>query len=489
MADDQRPIILWFRRDLRLTDHPALHEAALSGRPVIPVFLNDEGVEALGAAPRMRIGMSVAALAETLVAAESRLVLKRGKAVEALRALVAETGAGAVWWTAMHDPLSRGRDAEVAEWLEAAGLAWRSFPGQLLHDPSRLLTKSGGPFKVYTPFWKALRATDPGEPLPPPVRLRAPEVWPVSDALEDWHLEAPMNRGGPIVAAWQAPGEAGAKARLDRFAAERIEGYAIARDYPGQDGSSRLSENLTYGEISPRTCWALGQSGLERGAAGAEQFLKEMVWRDFSHHLLWHTPTMATDHWKSSFGTFPWDADEGNALATAWKRGQTGIRIVDAAMREMYVTGRMHNRARMIVASLLTKHMLTDWRVGLRWFEDCLTDWDPASNAVNWQWVAGSGPDASPFFRIYNPDTQSKTWDAAGDYVRAWIAEGEADPPATALAWFDAVPLSWGLEASDPYPKPVLDLAVGREAALAAFRGRATEAGEPPLTVSDEGVA
>jgi deoxyribodipyrimidine photo-lyase len=254
--------------------------------------------------------------------------------------------------------------------------------------------------------------------------------------------------------------------------AERIGAYATARDRPAQDGSSRLSENLTTGEISARTCWRAGLEAAGRGEEGAEQFLKELAWRDFSHHLLWESPGIASNHWRPEWRRFPWAQDADAPLVLAWRQGRTGIRLVDAAMREMWVTGRMHNRARMIAASLLTKHMMTDWRVGLKWFEDQLTDWDPAANAVNWQWVAGSGPDASPFFRIFNPESQRKSYDPAGDYERMWIAEGQREPPATALAFFDAVPRFWGLSPRDPYPAPVLDLAVAREAALSAFRAQ-----------------
>jgi deoxyribodipyrimidine photo-lyase len=248
------PIILWFRRDLRLTDHPALHEAARSGRPVIPVFLLDEGVEGLGAAPRMRLGMGVAALARGLEGIGSRLVLRRGRAAEALAALRAETG-GEVWFTRLHDPDSRARD-------EGLG---RAFPGHLLLEPEEVRTKDGGHFKVNAPFLKALLARDVGEPLPAPARLTAPETWPAGDRLEEWRLDAPMNRGAGVVAPWQRPGEEGARERLQRFVRERLAAYSDARNYPARDGSSRLSENLTYGEISARECWREGLAGTARG--------------------------------------------------------------------------------------------------------------------------------------------------------------------------------------------------------------------------------
>lgn len=462
------PILLWFRRDLRLSDHPALHAAAATGRPVIPVFLHDEGLR-IGAAPLLRIGMAAEALARDLAARGSRLTLRRGPAAEALRGLLADTGATALWWTRHHDPVARAADRAVRAALGGRA-ELRDFPGQLLHDPESLRTGAGNPFRVYAPFRKALLRTDPGEPLPAPSRLPAPAAWPASDRLADWRLDAPMDRGAAVVAPWQRPGEAGARERLDRFVETRLGAYAEARDFPGRDGSSRLSENLTVGEISARTLWSAARAALERGSPGAEKFMGEVAWRDFCWHLLWHDPHVAEDHWKPGFAGFPW-ATSGPLLA-AWTRGRTGFPFIDAGLREMWVTGRMNNRARMIAASFLTKQALTDWRAGQAVFADCLSDWDAANNAVNWQWVAGSGPDAAPFFRIYNPASQSEQFDSDGAYARAWIAEGQEDPPATALAFFEAVPRSWGLSPADPYPAPVLSLPEAREAALATFRAR-----------------
>jgi len=239
---------------------------------------------------------------------------------------------------------------------------------------------------------------------------------------------------------------------------------------PGVQGTSRLSENLTYGEIGPRTVWHAGMRALEEGRAGAEMFLREIGWREFSYHLIHHTPQITHANWKPEWDSFPWLDD--NPQAEAWRRGMTGEPFVDAAMREMYVTGTMHNRGRMIVASYLTKHLMTDWRVGLHWFADCLTDWDPASNAMGWQWAAGSGPDAAPYFRIFNPATQVEKFDSDCAYRRRFIAESSAKPGPEALAFFDAVPKSWGLDAKAPYPTPLVDLASGRARALAAYGAR-----------------
>lgn len=463
------PILLWFRRDLRLSDHPALAAAAATGRPVIPVFLCDEVVEGHGAAPKWRLGLGVGQFAERLGEAGSRLVLRRGPALSALRALVRETGAGAVWWTRLYDPDARRRDEGVKAGLKNDGIDARSFPGHVLFEPWTVETGQGGFYKVYSPFWRAVKNLGVDDPLPAPPSLTAPDSWPAGDDLGDWALGAAMRRGAAVVAGHVTVGERAASARLADFTEHRIADYKARRDFPGEGATSGLSENLTYGEISVRTCWHAGLHAMHEGKAGAEHFLKELVWREFAYHLIHHTPHITERNWREEWEAFPWEEDERRADIRAWKRGRTGVGFVDAAMREMYVTGRMHNRSRMIVASYLTKHLMVHWRVGMRWFEDCLVDWDPASNAMGWQWTAGSGPDAAPYFRVFNPDTQAGKFDEDGAYRRAWIAEGQSRPPRTALSYFDAIPESWGLSPDDPYPDPVVPLDLGRERALAAY--------------------
>jgi deoxyribodipyrimidine photo-lyase len=280
-------------------------------------------------------------------------------------------------------------------------------------------------------------------------------------------MGAAMRRGAGVVAAHVRVGEAAALLRLDRFVERAIDGYGERRDFPAAPATSGLSENLTYGEIGPRTVWYAGQAALAAGAEGAEHFLKELVWREFAWHLIHHAPQIVGRNWRGEWDGFPWRGD--SADAERWRRGMTGEPFVDAAMREMYVTGRMHNRARMIAASYLTKHLMTDWRVGQAWFADCLTDWDPASNAMGWQWVAGSGPDAAPYFRIFNPAGQAAKFDTDGTYRDRWIAEGRRHPTDTALSYFEAVPVSWGLSPRAPYPAPLVALDVGRARALAAY--------------------
>ena len=464
------PILIWLRRDLRLADHPMLTEAVETGAPLIPVFVHDEVVEGQGAAPRFRLGLSVESFARDLEAMGSRLVLRRGRALDSLRALARETGARAVWWSRAYDPEARARDAEVMEGLDAESIETRDFEGHLLFEPESVETKTGGYYKVYTPYMKAVRERDPGDPLPAPARLPGPDRWPDSEDLAAWRMGHDMQRGAQVVAKYLTVGEAAARARLDRFIAERVEDYAIARDRPDIDGTSGLSENLTYGEISIRTCYRAALAAREAGAAGAEHFRKELVWRDFAYHLLHHTPRLISRNWRAEWDGFPWSEDESAADVLAWKQGRTGMRFVDAAMRELYATGRMHNRARMIVGSYLTKHMLTHWKIGHDWFADCLVDWDPANNALGWQWIAGSGPDAAPYFRVYNPETQLQKFDPDGAYVRAWIAEGQDAPPRSARDFLDAAPRRWGLSAEMAYPAPIVDTAEGRARALEAYR-------------------
>ncbi|MCF8484583.1 MAG: DNA photolyase family protein [Rhodobacteraceae bacterium] len=464
------PLILWFRRDLRVSDHPMLSQAVKTGRPLIPVFILDPETEGLGAAPKWRLGLGVEAFAQTLDSLGARLILRRGAAREVLERLIAETGATGVWWSRLYDPASVARDTEVKARLKSLGFDARSFDGHLLREPWTVETGQGGYYRVYTPYWRAVRDRAVPEAAAAISRMHAPEVWPASESLPHWALAKAMMRGATIVAPHLHIGEAAALARLDRFVQGPIAHYAQARDLPAEDATSGLSENLAYGEIGPRAIWHAGWRAMQEGKAGAETFLKELVWREFAYHLMHHTPHITQSNWKVEWDGFAWRED--NKDAEYWRRGLTGEPFVDAAMREMYVTGRMHNRARMIVASYLTKHLLTHWKVGLDWFADCLVDWDPAANAMGWQWAAGSGPDASPFFRIFNPATQVEKFDPRAEYRHRFIAELSRKPGQLALSYFDAVPQSWALSPTRPYPKPLIDLAEGRNRALDAYTRR-----------------
>ena len=464
------PLILWFRRDLRLDDLPMLTAALATGRPLVPVFVLDPETDALGAAPKWRLGLGLEAFAARLAQVGSRLVLRRGDPLDTLAALVAETGAAGVMWSRLYDPVSKARDQRVKAGLGALGVGADSYAGHVLHEPWDVATGTGGFYRVYTPFWKAVRGRAVAAPAAAPARLVAPAVWPASDDLAAWRLGAAMDRGAAVVAGYVHVGEAAAMARLERFLDGPVDRYGVARDLPAVDGTSGLSENLALGEIGARRVWHAAWLAFERGGAGAETFLKELVWREFSYHLVYHSPQITTSNWKPEWDSFPWRGD--SADAQRWRQGMTGEPFVDAAMREMYVTGRMHNRGRMIVASYLTKHLMTDWRIGQKWFEDCLIDWDPAANAMGWQWAAGSGPDAAPYFRIFNPATQIEKFDPEQRYRKRFIAELSRTPGAEALAFFDAVPRSWALTPQARYPMPMVDLAEGRARALAAYAAR-----------------
>ena len=471
MDSKQSPILIWFRQDLRLSDHPALSAAVRSGRPIIPVFIRDSLVDGLGAAPKWRLGLGLAALAQNLERKDSKLVLRSGPALDVLKALITETGAREVYWSRAYDPDAIARDTDIKSALTELGLTAKSFAGHLLFEPWTVATKTGAPFRVFTPMWRAVAQRDVPSPDPAPERLAAPPHWPASEHLGDWGLGHAMRRGAGIVGQYVQAGETAAEARLDAFM-ERLDAYPAQRDALADDGTSHLSEYLALGEIGPRTVWHRVKGAALIGSTGADAFLRQLVWREFAYHLMYHTPHLLTRNWRQEWDGFPWNEDIETPEVRAWMTARTGIPVVDAGLREMYVTGRMHNRARMIVASYLTKHLMTHWKIGMDWFADCLVDWDAASNAMGWQWVAGSGPDAAPFFRIFNPQTQAEKFDPAGAYVRRWVAEGQRDPPETALAYFEAIPKSWSLSPNDAYPRPVVDLKVGRERALAAYEGR-----------------
>jgi deoxyribodipyrimidine photo-lyase len=462
--------ILWFRRDLRLDDHPMVQAALETGRELIPLFICDAQTQSLGAAARWRLGQGLVHFARRLESMGSRLILRKGPAQAVLEDVLRETGADGVMWQRLYDPASTARDAAIKESLRARGMVAISHPGALLIEPWRVQTGQGGPYRVYTPFWRAVSVRDFGPAVPAPKSLPSPARWPASDDLEGWNMGADMQRGGAVVQTYAQIGEARALSRLDHFIQSKIDPYKETRDFVGIDANSGLSENLAWGEIGPRRIWHSAEGPLQAGARGAEHFRKELVWREFAYHLMHHFPHILTRNWRQDWDGFGWRANGPDA--EAWRRGMTGEPFVDAAMREVYVTGRMHNRARMIVASYLTKHLMIDWRVGADWFAQVLTDFDIASNAMGWQWVAGSGPDAAPYFRVFNPAGQADKFDANGAYRAKWIAEGQTKPPQTALSFFDAAPRAWGLSSRRAYPNPIVNLAQGRARALAAYAAR-----------------
>lgn len=460
--------ILWFRRDLRLTDNPALIAAAAAG-PVLPVFVVDEVLRAEGAATRWRLERSLRALDAGLKRRGAALTIIAGGAAEIAR-LARKAGAAVVHANAWPEPARERADHAVAEALSAHGVRLVLHDGHTLLPPGTVRTANGGGFKVFTPFARALRRHGVPEPAPAPSRIDwAPAA--VKAAIDDLDLAPDMDRGAGILARFApAAGEAAALHRLHAFK-DRAAGYVEGRERPDQpDATSGLSDALATGELSPRSVWAAAEAmANEPGIGGAaEKFRDELIWRDFAWSLLADFPRMPVQAWRPEMQAFPFRRDEGDLRA--WQRAMTGEPLVDAGLRELYVTGRMHNRVRMIAASYLTKHLLLDWRQGLDWFADTLIDWDPASNAMNWQWVAGSGPDAAPFFRIFNPAVQAERFDPAGEYCRRWLYGWQGSRTAEGRAFFNAVPRSWGLDPEAPYPAaPVVDLAEGRRRALAAL--------------------
>ena len=470
--------LLLFGRDLRLADNPALSAAVARGAPVIPVYLHDPqeaGAWAPGAASLWWLHHSLDSLAHSLMRAGSRLILRKGAALREIPRLVKETGADAVFWNRRYEPWAVTRGADLKAALGHAGVEARSFNAGLLHEPQNLKTKAGKPYAVFTPFWKALRASLILEAaLPAPKKIPAPDAFPMSDALAAWKLLPHTAWDGGFKTAW-TPGEAGGGQRLADFVNADVLGYGDCRNFPGRTGTSRLSPHLHFGEIGPRQVWraAVGQGVAATGEPmprGVEVFLSEIAWREFSYHLLFHFPELPSAPLRKNFAAFPWRNDA--AGLEAWQKGKTGFPIVDAGMRELWHTGWMHNRVRMIVASFLIKNLLLPWQDGEAWFWDTLVDADLASNAASWQWVAGCGADAAPYFRIFNPVTQGKTYDPDGAYVRRWIPEIAKLPDDRLHEPWAATPMELadaGLRLGIDYPAPIVDHAAARQRALAAL--------------------
>ncbi|OWV73618.1 deoxyribodipyrimidine photolyase [Rhizobium sp. R339] len=474
--DTPKPVILWFRKDLRLDDNRALNAAHISGRPIIPLYIREPegtGAAPLGAAQAWWLHHSLEALDKSLRKRHGRLLLASGQPLEVLRALIKHTGAEAIFWNRRYDPPGVAIDIEVKAELEMQAVEARSFGGQLLHEPSRLMTGSDTPYRVYTPFRRALESA--GEPEPPlnaPSKLRLASGLPASESLERWKLLPGKPNWARDFADLWTPGEQGAQERLTAFVEEALDGYKENRDFPAKQATSMLSPHLALGEISPARIWDATR-GLSKRVPTADivHFRKEIAWREFSYHLLFHFPRLASANWNDRFDGFEWRNDDADF--EAWRRGMTGYPIVDAGMRQLWRHGWMHNRVRMIVASFLIKDLMIDWRRGEAWFRDTLVDADPANNAASWQWVAGSGADASPFFRIFNPVLQGEKFDPDGDYVRSYVPElgtlgakylhRPFEAPKSAL---DAA----GIILGESYPKPIVDHAHARNRALAAYK-------------------
>lgn len=471
----KQPAIVWFRNDLRLTDNPALASAAQSGRPIIAVYVREaNGPLAAGGAARWWLHHSLISLGAALEARGSTLTLLAGDGAETIERLVSDTRAGAVYWNRRYAGAQIASDRKLMATLKKQGCEVHSFNGSLLREPWEVETKTGGHYRVFTPFWRSLQSDGPRRQsvLPAPETLPAhAEI--AGERLKDWNLLPQKHNWAAEFPDHWSPGEAGAAERLSAFLNGPVNRYGEERNRPDLVGTSRLSPHLAFGETSPLQVWQASRAAIGSGkvdAAEGDKFLSEIAWREFSYNLLYHFPDLADVPMKNTFGAFPWrDATED---LDAWRQGRTGIPIVDAGMRELWRTGWIHNRVRMIVASFLCKNLLIDWRHGERWFWDTLLDADPANNAASWQWVAGSGADAAPYFRIFNPVTQGEKFDPEGDYVRRFVPE-LAGLPARCIhqpwAATAEVLAAAGIRLGESYPHPIADLAETRRRALAAY--------------------
>ncbi len=473
-----KPILVLISNALRLADNAALAEAAASGAPVIPVFIYDDvspDVRPIGSASKWWLLQSLQALSKAFDGVGSRLIVRKGAVVDVVSALAEDTGAGSVFLMRGYTPGEAAFEAALHDELASETFSVRRFAGNLLIEPEAVRTKTGTPYNVFTPFWRtASDLIDTVEPHPAPTSLLTPDTWPASDEIESLGLEPkPAYWADPIAATW-TPGEAAAKQRLEDFLSSRVNDYKAARDVPSIEATSALSPHLAFGEIGPRTIWWQTKQRVAKDnsiSGGGHHFLRELGWREFSTHLLFRRPEMQTEPMRDQFRDFPWYEGRGDGL-TAWQKGLTGFPIVDAGMRQLWQTGWMHNRVRMIVASFLVKDLLWHWRDGEAWFWDTLVDAHFGNNIASWQWVAGCGADAAPYFRIFNPITQGEKFDPDGKYVRRFVPELADLPDAYIHKPFEApagILQMAGVRLGETYPKPIVDRKVARENALAAL--------------------
>ncbi|MEM8484932.1 MAG: deoxyribodipyrimidine photo-lyase [Bacteroidota bacterium] len=470
------PILVWLRRDLRLHDNPALFHAAATGRPIVPVFIwspEEAGAWAPGGAHKWWFHHSLLSFRESLAACGASLVIRSGSSERELNAILATTGADAVYWNTRYEPEGKAIDAAILATLKARGISVTPFASHLLHQPDLIKTGSGLPYKVFTPFWKKIHATmEVPAQLPAPASLVASTSQPDSVPIEALDLLPQRNWADGFPSLW-TPGEQAARERLTYFCDHLMVAYPKQRDIPEDDGTSQLSPYLHFGEISPRQIWQAVSEKMHDPAlqeAGV-CYLREIAWREFSYHLIHHFPQTAQENLRPAFDHFPWNTNAD--WLKRWQTGTTGYPIVDAGMRQLWHTGWMHNRVRIVVASFLTKHLRMHWQHGARWFWDTLVDGNLANNTMGWQWSAGSGADAQPFFRIFNPIAQSERFDAKGTYIKRWVPElGKLPAKYVHTPWTLPRPMQehLGFYPGKAYPLPVVDHKTAREAALAAYQ-------------------
>jgi deoxyribodipyrimidine photo-lyase len=483
------PIILWFRNDLRLSDNPALHAAASISAPLICVYIHEKPVrgqrEVVGAALWWLHG-SLADLNQSLKKFGGQLHVFAGVAEEVIGALVQETGASAVYWNRRYDEAGREIDAGIKAASRNRDVAAESFNASLLHEPWTVMTQAGTPFRVFTPYWReALQRGDPPAPLPVPIHIAFADL---PDNLQQRFAYPSGLEADPQTPDWASGlreiwkrSEEGAKERLASFLDDDLKNYAPGRDRLDLQVTSRISPYLRFGNISIRQVWHALASRQHSGTAQAsdhdvQKFKSELGWREFSYSLLYHCPLLHRENIQRQFDRMPWQSDKKALIA--WQKGRTGYPVVDAAMCQLWLTGTMHNRARMIVGSFLVKHLLIDWREGEAWFWNTLVDADPANNPASWQWVAGTGADAAPYFRILNPILQGQKFDVEGAYVKRWLPVLEGLPASVVhrpWAASKAELAAAGVRLGENYPQPIVDHDFARKRALATWNAMRRE--------------
>lgn len=474
MPNSNPTYLLWFRKDLRLRDNAALAALLEKGVAILPVFILDnetEGDWVPGGASRVWLHHTLKDLTESLKEKGLPLILRQGDPAHILPSLLEESGAEGVYWNRCYEPTLIKRDSHIKNHLKDAGFDVRSFCSSLLFEPQEVANKQGKPFQVYTPFWKTVSVKKVPSPVSVDFRkLHVPDKVPVSDHLDSFSLvPSDLDWDSKIMQYWEI-GEAAAEKRLQEFLQSAAGDYSQQRDFPGIEGTSKLSPYLQWGSIGPRQIWHQVHEENLQDSKGGLVYLKELVWREFAYHILFHFPNTPDSPLRADFEDFPWEDNQD--VYRKWCRGQTGYPIVDAGMRQLWEEGWMHNRVRMVVASLLVKHLLQSWRAGARWFWDTLVDADLASNTLGWQWSGGCGADAAPYFRVFNPIIQGKKFDTDGSYVRKYIPElAKLPDDVLHCPWeADAETLERaGVILGDNYPHPIIEHSKGRDRALEAF--------------------